>query len=157
MATILRKLPFIDSVASVEVRGRQYRLFPNQILVWVSLESVGQQDFDPRAPRFPAIIDTGFTDNFLIYERQLREFAGIEPERLSHYREDLRTHNRRLPIRAANLWLHRNRAGQRDIFARGTPFLMELDRGIGVSDDADDFPRLPLLGARALHRRACAW
>jgi hypothetical protein len=152
MATILRNLPFSDRLSTVEVRGRPYRVLPNQVLVWVSLGRFGQPAFDPRTPRFAAILDTGFTDNFLIHEQHLRQFAGLEAEQLTRYREDLRAHGRRIPILMANIWLHRNRSGERDRFASTEPFLLELDRGIGVCGDPDLFPRLPLLGARALRR-----
>jgi hypothetical protein len=152
MAIIVDKLPFSDRVTSVDVQGQSHRVFPNQILVWASLAPVGTLPFDPRTPRFPAVIDTGFTDNFLIHAQQLRDFAGLETVSLTRYSEDLRAHGRRIPIRAANLWIHRNRRAERDTLAGTEPFLLELDRGIGVTGEADGFPRLPLLGARALRQ-----
>jgi hypothetical protein len=77
MVAIIRKLPFYDRFTTVEVHGQRYRVFPYQILVWVSLGPVGERD---------------------------------------------------------------------------APFLLELHRGIGVSGEADLYPRLPLLGARALRQ-----
>jgi hypothetical protein len=53
---------------------------------------------------------------------------------------------------AANLWIHANIPGARDQFAGKAPFLLELHRGIGICEDADLYPRLPLLGARALRQ-----
>jgi hypothetical protein len=152
MAAILRKLPFSDRFGSIEVRGRTYRIHPYQIVVWVSIARVGEREFDPRTPRFPAIVDTGFTDNFLVHQQQLGEFAGLRAESLRRGREDLRAHGRQIPIRAANLWLHRNQPGERDAVASTPPLLLELHRGIGVCADADLYPRLPLLGARALRQ-----
>ncbi len=152
MVSLLRNLPFHDRATTVEVRGRSYRILPNQIVVWVSLARHGQEELDPRTPRFPAVLDTGFTDNFLIHEQQLREFAGLAPEGLRSYGDEFRARGRRIPIRAANLWLHQNRPGERDLAADTAPFLLELERGIGISSGADPFPRLPLLGARALRR-----
>jgi hypothetical protein len=152
MATVLRKLPFFDEFTSIDVHGRAYRVFPYQLVVWVSISPVGVSELDPRTPRFPAVIDTGFTDNFLIHRRQLREFAGLEADVLPRWRDDLRAPGRRIPIRVANLWLHPNRPSERDSIADRAPVLLELHRGIGVSVDADEYPRLPLLGARALRR-----
>jgi hypothetical protein len=152
MAVILRDVPFTDGFTTIEVRGRSYRIFPYQIVVWVSLGFAGRRKLDPHAPRFPAILDTAFTDNFVINKQQLAQFAGLQPESLSSWGEDLRTHGRRIPIREANLWLHPNRPGERDAIADRQASLVELHRGIGICDDADNYPRLPLLGARALRQ-----
>jgi hypothetical protein len=151
MAVILRKLPFFDRFTTIEVHGRPYRVFPYQIVLWVSLGPVGRRELEPRTPRFPAILDTGFTDNFLIHRQQLGEFAGLEAESFRRYGEDLRAHGRQIPIHTANLWLHPNQKGERDVIANTTPLLLELHRGIGVCGDPDHYPRLPLLGVRALH------
>jgi hypothetical protein len=39
MPNLLRKLPIYDRFTTVEAQGRLYRVFPYQILVWVSLVS----------------------------------------------------------------------------------------------------------------------
>jgi hypothetical protein len=83
-------------------------------------------------PRFPAVIDPGFTDSFLIHPRQLRQFAGMLPQHLRQTHDALRTREQVIPLHAANLWLHANRPNERDAFADRTPFLVELDRGIGI-------------------------
>jgi hypothetical protein len=152
MATILRQLPFFDHFTTIEVQGHPYRIFPYQIVLWASVGPVGASELDPHTPRFPVILDTGFTDNFLIHREQLRHFAGLEAESLRRGRDDLRARGRQIPIRAANLWLHSNRPGERNKMADRSPILLELHRGIGVCTDSDVYPRLPLLGARALHR-----
>jgi hypothetical protein len=152
MPSLLRKLPFFDRFTTVEVQEQRYRIFPYQILVWVSLSPIGTQDLDPRTPRFPAILDTAFTDNFLIHGQQLREWTGWHQQHLRRFGDNLRAHGRQIPIYAANLWIHANIPGARDQFAGKAPFLLELHRGIGISEDADRYPRLPLLGARALRR-----
>jgi hypothetical protein len=54
-----------------------------------------------------------------------------------------------VPLRAANVWLHPNRRGERDQFSGAPPFLLEIDSGIGVWDETDDYPRFPLVGPRA--------
>jgi len=150
MPVLLRKLPFYDRFTTVDVRGQALRVFPYQVLVWVSLGPVGVRHLDPLTPRFPAVFDTAFTDNFLIHQQQLRDFAGLVPQQLRKSPDDLRAHGRQIPLHAANLWIHRNRPGERDRFADTPPFLLELHRGIGICQDADLYPRLPLLGARAL-------
>jgi hypothetical protein len=62
----------------------------------------------------------------------------------------MRAHDRVIPLYGANVWLHRNEPGEHDRFADARPFLVELHRGIGITTGADLYPRLPLLGARAL-------
>lgn len=152
MPAILRKLPFYDRFSTVAVHGQSLRIFPYQILVWVSLGPVGLRRLDALTPRFPAILDTAFTDNFLIHQEQLQNFAGLQPQHFRRFNDDLRAHSRRIPLHAANLWLHPNKPGERDVFANTAPFLVELHRGIGIPREADLYPRLPLLGARALRQ-----
>jgi hypothetical protein len=152
MASIVRQLPFSDRATTVQVGGGSFPVLPNQVVVWVSLGRAGQRTFDPRTPRLPAVLDTGFTDNFLIHEQQLRQFAGLDLQWLTRYPADLRAQGRRIAIHMAYLSIHCNRPGERDTFTRTMPFLLEPDRGIGVCSDPDAFPRLPLLGARALRK-----
>jgi hypothetical protein len=152
MAAILRKLPFYDRFTTIQVRERAYRVFSYQILLWVSVGRAGEQSLAPGTPRFPVVLDPAFTDNFLIHEQQLREFTGLEPAHLTRFSEDLRAHGRRIPLHGASLWLHRNEADERDRFADAPPFRLELHRGIGICRDADLYPRLALLGARALRQ-----
>ena len=152
MPAILRKLPFYDRFSTVQVHGRPLRIFPYQILVWVSLGPRGVRRLDPLTPRFPAVLDTGFTDSFLIHQQQLRAFASLHAEQLMRFHQDLRTHGRQIPLHVANLWIHPNKPGERDRFANAAPFLLELHRGIGICHDTDLYPRIPLLGARALRQ-----
>src|SRR5438132_1168718 len=114
MPTILDKLPFYDDFTTVTVQGHSYQILPWQIVVWVSLGPKGVRELDPRVPRFPAILDTGFTDTFLIHEQQLRRFAGLRPEHLRRRSDMFRPHGRQIPIHAANIWMHRNQPGERD-------------------------------------------
>ncbi len=150
MAVILRNLPIHDRFTTTQVQGRAYRVFPYQIVLWVSLSRAGEPSLDPRSPRFPVVLDPAFTDNFLIHEQQLREFVGLQPIHLTRVPDELRAHGRRIPLHDANLWLHRNLPGERDALANEPSFLLALHRGIGITSGADQYPRLPLLGARAL-------
>jgi hypothetical protein len=150
MPSILRGLPFFDQVTTVEVHGSPYRILPLQIIVWVSLGPKGVATLPSPTPRFPAILDPAFTDTFLIHHEQLRRFAGLEASHLRQLGESLRAPERVIPLHAANLWLHRNRPDERDLTAAGPPLLLELHRGVGITAGIDLYPRLPLLGARAL-------
>jgi hypothetical protein len=150
---ILRDLPFsaADSVATV---GRErVRVKAHQIIVWVSVNMHGVLD-PGNAPRFPAILDTGHTHYFSIQEQHLINWAGIRPQ-LLHVLGSLREGGRRVPLRAAHLWIHPNRRGKRDEFTNEPPVRLEFARGIAVyPDDGSNFPRLPLLGLRALAENA---
>jgi hypothetical protein len=152
MPAILRKLPFYDRSSTVHVHGQPLRIFPYQIIIWVSLGPGRARDLDPLTSRFPAVLDTGFTDSFLIHQQQLRVFAGLQAEHLPRLTEGLRSYGRHIPLHDANLWIHPNKPGERDHFTGSAPFLLELHRGIGICRDADLYPRLPLLGARALRQ-----
>jgi hypothetical protein len=69
--TIIRDLPYSDQETIVTVRGREYPVFSYQIVLWVSVTPQPVETFDPNTPRFPAVFDTGFTDNFLIGSRPI--------------------------------------------------------------------------------------
>jgi hypothetical protein len=152
MPTILRKLPFSDGFSTVQVNGQPLRIFSYQILVWVSLGPRGVRLLDRLTPRFPAVLDTEFTDSFLIHQQQLQACAGLHSEHFRTFNQYLRTHNRQIPLHVANVRIHPNKPGERDRLAGRAPFLLELHRGIGICRDPDLYPRLPLLGARALRQ-----
>ena len=67
MPAILRDLPFFDLDTTVEVRGRPYRVFPREHLVWVSVGHAVLPEWSPGTRRFPAVYDSGFTDAFLLH------------------------------------------------------------------------------------------
>ena len=152
MPTVFHDLQFFDRFTSVEVQGHSYRILPLQIIVWVSISPEGVGGIHDRSLRFPAIFDPAFTDEFLIHPLQLRRFAGMRPEHLRRLGDSLRTHDRLIPLHAAKLWLHRNEPGERDRFASVPAFPLDLERGIGLTTGDEIYPRLPLLGARALRR-----
>jgi hypothetical protein len=149
MPAILRRLPFFDKPTALEVGGRSHPVLPLQIILWVSLGHKGLRDLHPQTLRFPAILDPGFTDAFLIHQQHLRHFAGFQLDHFRQTGESLRTHEQAIPLFLANVWLHRNAPGQRDQLRGGLPFLLELHRGIGITSSATLYPRLPLVGARA--------
>jgi hypothetical protein len=111
----------------------------------------GIAELEPNAPRFPAILDTGNNFTFTITERQLVKWAGIRPS-LLRLLGPMVLNGVGTERRAANVWMHPNRRGQRRAFKPSAPHLLELDRGLAIyPDDAPPpGPRLPLLGLRAL-------
>src|SRR5437764_1071246 len=135
MPAVLRDLPFFDRDTIVEVHGRRYRVFAREHVVWVSISHRGIREPTPGTPRFPAIYDSGFTRAFIIQQDQLRRFAGLDPRYLSPLHTAMHPHGRRVPLHAANVWLHPNRPGERDEFSGAAPFLLEIRSGIGISDE----------------------
>lgn len=145
---ILDRLRYSDEPVTLAVRGEAARVRPYQIVVWVSLSVEGLPVWDPRAPRLPAILDTGHNHNFAIGRGQLLRWAGIDP-RLLPLRGAIRDKGQRLPLHAADLWLFPNRPGTRDIRDGAEPYRLLVEDGIAVYPD-ETAPRLPLLGLRAL-------
>ena len=149
MPAILRELPFFDYDTTVEAGGIRHQVLARQHVLWVSLSHQGLRELGQGTPPFPVIYDTGFTGAFLIHQDQLRRFAGLVPEHLSGLNAMMRPHGRRVPMHAANLWLHPNRRGERDMFSGAAPLLLEVHRGVGICGDPDGYPRLPLIGPLA--------
>lgn len=153
MPTILRRLPFFDHSTTCNIPGGPVvEVRHHQVVVWVSLARPEVSKLPPQVRRFPAVLDTGFNDNFLIREPQLIEWAGLRLEELQVVGH-LRVEGQRVPLRDANVWLHVNRPGVRDAFADRPAFCVELDSGIAVwPTGMVGARRLPLLGLRGLHR-----
>jgi hypothetical protein len=104
----------------------------------------------PSTPRFPAVLDTGFSHNFGIREEHLVRWAGIQP---GYFRKigDVHVSNVTVSLHLADVWVHRNQPGQRDEFADDPPFCLELAQGIVMYPaGSPDAPRLPVLGLRGL-------
>ncbi len=154
MPSIIRDLPYFEQPTRVQVRGRSFSVKRDQIVVWISITEQGIKQFDPRVPRFPAILDIGCNYNLLINEQHLTAWAGIQP---GYLRQLLRMRVAGQPVShlAANAWLHPNVPGKRDDLASLPPFLLELLPGIAVYPAKEGqplYPRLPLLGLRAFRR-----
>jgi hypothetical protein len=150
VTTILGKLPYSDARGVVVVRNREEPIKPHQIVVWVSLAEIEQREFVRGTPRFPAILDTGFSHNLAIREEHLLQMAGVKPGYLRKIR-DIRVNNVLAAVHRADVWLHRNEPGKRDDAVDGSPFCLELDDGIVVYPAGTrDAPRLPLLGLRSM-------
>jgi hypothetical protein len=149
MPKILDRLPIPtkDDIASVQ--GEMVRIKAHEIIVWVSLSMPNVVELAPNVHRFPAILDIAHTHNFSIQEQHLIRWAGLRPEML-HVLGGIRQAGRRLPLHEADVWLHRNRPGQRDELLDRPPHRLILSRGIAVHPSESGFPRLPLLGLRAI-------
>jgi hypothetical protein len=151
MSAILRRLPFKEVADELAVGLERIRIKPYQIIVWVSVTTRSVLELPGHAPRIPAILDTGHSDNFSIRREHLSRWAQLDEAALPQLRR-IRDRGRLVPVHAANLWIHRNVPGKRDEYSRHTPWLLPLKQGIAVYPDEAQFPRLPLLGMRALVR-----
>ena len=159
---VLRSLPYFPTETAIVLGSERIAVRRYQIIVWLSIAGIGDDEppTDPR--RFHAILDTGHNDNFAISPRQLRDWVGIAWAGLPlEPGVERRYQTIPVPHRRANLWLHPNQFGWRDEFDPGLPpVLLELDAGIAVYGDGEQVgvtattgligPRLPLLGLRAL-------
>jgi len=145
---ILDRLPYSHEPVTLAVRGDAVKVKPYQIVVWVSISVEGLPAWDPRTPRFPAILDTGHNHNFAIGRSQLLRWTGLDP-RLLAPRGTIRDKGQRLPLHAADLWLFPNRPGFPDVRVDAEPYRLRVEDGIAIYPDASA-PRLPLLGLRAL-------
>lgn len=103
---------------------------------------------EPGRDPFPSYSDTGHTHSFSIQERHLIEWADFDPDRLS-FVGSARERGQRILLREANIWVHPNVRGVRDELVDRPPHLVEARRGIAVYPPGD-FPRLPILGLRAI-------
>jgi hypothetical protein len=153
VAIILRDLPFFEEPTSLSLPGGTVvGIKHHQIVLWVSVTRPGVAVLPGNARRFPAVLDIGFNDNFLIPERQLLTWAGLDPAGMPVV-DHLLADGRPIPLREATVWIHPNRPGLRDAFTGAPPFCLELDTGIGLwPTGVPGARRLPLLGLRGLRQ-----
>jgi hypothetical protein len=114
--------------------------------MWFSLTTRRLDSPNPAAVPFPVILDTGHTHTLPLHERHLREWA-TRPDALAPSRA-VRDRDERILLREANVWLHPNRPERREPATSDAPPICGAS-GIAVYP-GDDFPRLPLLGLRAI-------
>lgn len=150
MSTVLKDLPYFEAKTVVLVRNQEVPIKAEQIVVWASLAEIDQREFRPATPRFPAILDTGYSHNFAIGEEHLVRWAGIQPGYLPKIGA-IRVQGVIASLHGAGVWLHRNKPARRDESADGPPFCLELNQGIAVYPaGTPSAPRLPVLGLRGL-------
>jgi hypothetical protein len=146
---ILDRLPISGEHFTLDVVGQHLRLKPYQIIVQISISNL--RNWDARTPIVPALLDTGLNHNFSIQESSITRWSGLHPQAVSlmgSIREGGRTFSRR----RAHVWIHRNQSGRRHV-RDGEPFLLALEERIAIyPDDGSNYPRLPLLGLRAIIR-----
>jgi hypothetical protein len=145
---ILDLLPIPTTETLIFIREESVRLKEAQIIVWVSLSAMTAKEWNPATSRFPAILDTGHTHNFALQHQHLIRWAGIRPEML-RLLGHIRHCGKRMPIHAAKVWLHGNEPGKMTVSSK-EPHFLHLPSGIAVYPDGANYPRLPLLGLRAL-------
>jgi hypothetical protein len=145
---LLDQMPFTEYPKEVIVRDERVRVRANQIVIWVSLGLHRIMEPNPAAVPFPAILDTGHTHSFSIQQRHLVEWAGLRPESLAILGA-VRDAGQRLDLLGAQVWIHPSQRGQHEPSVDQPPHRILAPRGIAVYP-IGDFPRLPLLGLRAL-------
>jgi hypothetical protein len=151
MTAVLRNLPYRGEAGEVSLGLERIPILPYQIIVWVSVTTRTVLTLPPSAPRIPAILDTGHSHNFSIQERHLAEWARLSPPLLPQ-RGTIIVTKQEIPLYFAAVWIHPNRPGYRDEFADRPPHRLELREGIAIHPAGSEFPRLPLVGLRALCR-----
>ena len=144
---LLDRSPFPPDPSEIAFRDERVRVRADQIILWVTLTIKRIASANPSATPFPVILDTGNMHTFAIQERHLIDWAGIRAETMELL-GNLRDRRQRIPLHAANIWLHPSEKGSRDQLADREPFVLAAPRGIAVYPG--DFPRLPLLGLRAI-------
>ena len=85
---LIESLPFSDDEGSARIpNGPVVPIGHNQIILWVSI-TLRRPPFDaegiipPGTRRFPAVLDTGYNDGFLLNERHLQDWALLDPSAL---------------------------------------------------------------------------
>lgn len=151
MAAILRRLPITDAPIKLALPGGTFIDSKNdQIVLWVSGTRPGLGELPKGAPRFPAVLDTGFNSSFLVGQKHLEDWAGLKVRDLTWF-DYLVADGQPIPLRDAEVWLHPNRPRTLDPDAQAMPFRLEIATGIAVWPTAiPGSRRLPLLGMRAL-------
>lgn len=144
---ILDRLHVLVKQNQSEIREEPLKARPFQIIVHVSLSDI--PIWDPRTRIISALLDSGNNHNFSIQEHHLIRWTGLHPLGLPLL-GTIREGGRFPFLRFANAWTHRNQPGSREIRC-GEPFLLALKEGIVIyPDDGSNYPRIPLLGLRAI-------
>jgi hypothetical protein len=153
MPVILNDQPIPSRDTVTFIGTEQIRVRADQIIVWVSLTVRNVLIGNPDMRRFPALLDTGMNHYFALQERHLEEWAGLRASDLVTV-GSVRDRGQDLSLYAVSLFLFPIIAHNTDVDAGQVPIRMALPRGIAVYPTAGAFPRLPLLGLKAiLHNR----
>ncbi len=156
MSVILNVLPYHSReyrLRDPQTDTERYVIRQNQIVCWASLTPENsEQPSGNDIPKFPVTIDTGNGRNFNIREEQLASWAGLT-NLVEVFGTNVLVNGQRVSLRKATLWLYRNIPGELTYDTNVEPFPIDFSDGIEVftGSGATSFPRLPLLGMRALH------
>ena len=131
------RVPYFSEKTTITVQKEVVEVKAFQVIVWVSISTDELLPWDPRTPRLPAILDTGTTHNFALTDAHLRTWAGIHAASLRGLGR-MRVESTKATLHGAGLWLHTD----------ADPFRLDVYEGIAVFEG--DWPRLPVLGLRAL-------
>ena len=95
---LIEDLPFFDESGTVRIPdGPAVDILHNQIILWMSVTprrapADAQAIIPLGVRRFPAVLDFGFNDCFLVNERHLRDWALTDPSALHATTEPLTIH-----------------------------------------------------------------
>jgi hypothetical protein len=155
---ILDRLPISEKRTSLQFGDRFITIRLNQILVWVSVHLATTREPESNIPRFPALLDTGTNFAFSLPDRQLREWAGIDPSLLVSL-GDAEINGQVVTCRRATVWVSPSSPGRQELAGDRPPFRLEMSKGIAVypPDAMPTAPRLPLLGLPALLDNDLDW
>jgi hypothetical protein len=118
---ILDRLPISEQRTSLRFGDKYITVRHDQILVWVSVHLAGAFAPEKSIPRFPALLDTGNNFAFSLQDRQLREWAGIDPNLLVALGE-VTINGQVVTRRRATVWLYPNIAGRQEPDGNRAPF-----------------------------------
>jgi hypothetical protein len=131
--------------------GGKVSVKPLQPVVWVSVAPPEVVELPIEAPRFPALIDTGFNQALLIQDSHLWLWGGVKPADLQvHPGENARYGDQVWPFRIADIWLHPSGSNDANPVPVAAPYCLETHPGILVVPANERRQRLPILGMRAL-------
>jgi hypothetical protein len=133
LSVILSSLPYLPQ--PLIVRGKLWRRpSPHQIFLWISVTQTGidRADFPADATVFPALLDTGCACELLIQEELLLYFTDLRAHGLPYLRDN-RLNGIPVPFHEADIWIHGNRQGERDVLLPDEkPFPIRCRSGVGI-------------------------
>lgn len=148
MMKILDRLPISEQGWFVPTPDGAEEAKPYQMIVSVSITDQEVFELPESALRFPAILDTGNNHNFAIRQTHLERWPAIMLPRKGW----IEVGGHFVPLLAANIWIHPNRAGTNEPRPH-SPSLLKLEEGMAVYPPNIPNPaRLPILGLRAIIR-----
>ena len=155
MPRILRDPPFGPNPHATPLPvpgGRTIPYRQDRIIVWVSVAGIDTASLPPDSPRFPAVLDTGFNNVFLISALQLIRWGppGIHAA-VFRNGSALSYVGTRLELFDASVWVHPNVPGRIEPDPGEQPFQLSLPNGIAVAPPGTPAEReLPLIGLMAI-------